>query len=263
MRFWFRFAFPVLAALLGAALAGCAPGQGQTDDEKEPHFVLGQSRVNAMDYQGAVEAFEESLEANPHSAAAHLQLGCLYEDKVPDPAAAIYHYECYLKLDPNAGNADAIKQRIVGCKRQLAADLYGMPSSSAAQEQLEKLVEQNQELQQRVNQLQDAVKQWSDYYASQLAARSNTPPASSAPQPNTGPPPGELSAPSPATPNPAQAIPPPSKPVRPRTHTVVAGDTAVGIARKYGVKLSALEEANPDMNPARIRVGQVLNLPPP
>ncbi len=37
----------------------------------------------------------------------------------------------------------------------------------------------------------------------------------------------------------------------------------IGIARKYGVKLSALEEANPDMNPARIRVGQVLNLPPP
>jgi nucleoid-associated protein YgaU len=29
------------------------------------------------------------------------------------------------------------------------------------------------------------------------------------------------------------------------------------------VKLSALQAANPDMNPSRIRVGQVLNIPPP
>jgi LysM repeat protein len=43
----------------------------------------------------------------------------------------------------------------------------------------------------------------------------------------------------------------------------VAGETAAGIARKAGVKLSDLEAANPGMNPARIRAGQVLNLPPP
>jgi LysM repeat protein len=43
----------------------------------------------------------------------------------------------------------------------------------------------------------------------------------------------------------------------------VAGETAAGIARKAGVKLSALEKANPGVNLARIRVGQVLNLPPP
>ena len=107
MRFWIRFAFCALAVLLGVVLGGCAPGQGQTDEEKEPHFVLGQSRVNAMDYPGAIEAFEQSLEANPQSAAAHFELGWLYEEKVSDPAAAIYHYERYLKLNPNAGNADA------------------------------------------------------------------------------------------------------------------------------------------------------------
>ena len=113
MRFWIRFAFCLPAVLLGVALGGCAPGQGQADDEKEPHFVLGQSKVNAMDYQGAVDAFEESLEANPRSAAAHFELGWLYEEKVPDPAAAIYHYQQYLKLEPNAENADLINQRII------------------------------------------------------------------------------------------------------------------------------------------------------
>src|ERR1039457_1295560 len=148
MRFWFRFAPCALAVLFGAALGGCAPGQGQTDEEKEPHFGLGQSRVNAMDYPGAIDAFAESLDANPRSAAAHYQLGMLYEEKMSDPAAAIYHYKRYLKLNPNASNADNIKQRIEGCKKQLAADEMGLPSTSTAQQQLEKLADQNRVLQQ-------------------------------------------------------------------------------------------------------------------
>jgi LysM repeat protein len=263
MRFWIRFAFCALAVLFGAALGGCAPGQGQTDEEKEPHFVLGQSRVNAMDYPSAIDAFEESLESNPRSAAAHFELGWLYEEKASDPAAAIYHYKQYLKLNPNAGNADLIKQRIGTCKRQLAADVMGLPSSSAAQQQLEKLADQNRVLQQQVDQLQDAVKQRDAYYASQSAARSNSAPQNnSIAQQTASPGAGNISAQT-TTPGQAQTKPAPPKTARPRTHTVVAGETAVGIARKFRLKLSALEAANPGMNPGRIRAGQVLNLPPP
>ena len=122
----------------GVALNGCSSSdQSQLDEEKEPHFVLGKGRVNAMDYQGAIEAFEQSLEANPHSAAAHFELGWLYDEKAPDPAAAIYHYEQYLKLYPNAENAEVIRQRIDGCKQQLAKDMLTLPSAPAAQQQLE------------------------------------------------------------------------------------------------------------------------------
>jgi len=264
MRFWIRFAFCALAAWLGGALTGCTPGQGQTDEEKEPHFVLGQGRVNAMDYPGAIDAFEESLEANPRSAAAHFELGWLNEEKASDPAAAIYHYKRYLKLNPNAGNADVIKQRIDTCKQQLAADVLGLPSTSAAQQQLEKLAGQNRELQQQVNQLQETVKQWNAYYASQMAVRSNAPPQNNfvAP-PNPGPEPDGLSAQPTVTPGGTQVKPAPLKAARPRSHTVVAGETAAAIARKFGIKLSALGAANPSVNLARIRAGQVLNLPPP
>ena len=265
MRFCIRFGFCALAVLLGIALGGCTPGQGQADEEKEPHFVLGQSRVNAMDYPGAIEAFEESLEASPQSAAAHYQLAMLYENQVPDPAAAIYHYRQYLKLNPNAGNADVIRKHVDACKQQLAADVLGLPSTSAAQQQLEKLAAQNRELQQQVDQLQETVKQWNAYYASQLAAQSNSQPQNNYPaQPNTGTSPDVVSAQPAPTPAVTQSKPAPQpKPARPRTHTVAAGETAAGIARKFGVKLSALETANPDMDPRRIRVGQVLNLPPP
>ncbi len=48
-----------------------------------------------------------------------------------------------------------------------------------------------------------------------------------------------------------------------RTHTVAAGETAMAITRKFGIKLSALQAANPGANLSRLRPGQVLNLPSP
>src|SRR5690242_14130775 len=99
------------------ALGGCLPpGQSQLDEEREPHFVLGKSRVNAMDYKGAVEAFEKALEVNPRSSSAHLELGLLYEKDDTDCAAAIYHFNRFLELRPHAENAEVIKQHILACK---------------------------------------------------------------------------------------------------------------------------------------------------
>ena len=40
-------------------------------------------------------------------------------------------------------------------------------------------------------------------------------------------------------------------------------DAAIGVARKAGVSLTALQAANPGVTPKKLRVGQVLNLPAP
>jgi tetratricopeptide (TPR) repeat protein len=260
MSFRFRFVFFICAVLLSAALSSCSPDQNSSDEEKEPHFVLGQSRINAMDYQGAIEAFEESLEVNPHSAQAHYQLAMLYDTKVPDPAAAIYHYEQYLKFDPNAPNASIIRQRIEACKQQLAADVLALPASSATQQQLENLIEQNR-------QLQDEVNKWRAYYASQMsnAVPQNVSILSSTPTPT--PIANSVMRNSPEQNNSVQtsretvthsttAIVP-----RSRTITVASGETAMAICRKHDIKLNALEAANPGINLSKLRVGQVLNLP--
>ena len=263
MSFWIRLASSACVVLLGVALNGCTPsGRSPLSEEKEPHFVQGKGRVNAMDFQGAIEAFEQSLEANPHSAAAHFELGWLYDEKASDPAAAIFHYQQYLKLNPNADNADVIKQRIYRCKQQLAADVLPLPSAPAAQQQLEKLSEQNR-------QLQDEVGKWRAYYASQLAAAktNSTPtPVYSAPQPTVNPTPiqsGQNASTPPAGANTGRPTNPKPTAAAPRTHTVVTGETAMGITRKYGVKLGALQAANPGVNLSRIHTGQVLNLPAP
>src|SRR6185437_11881310 len=104
MSFLGRFSLCLLAALTLISVNGCLPSDSsQVDDEKEPHYVLGKNRVNSLDYPGAIEAFSEALEVNPHSAAAHFQLACLFDTSPQsDPAAAIYHYQEYLRLNPNA-----------------------------------------------------------------------------------------------------------------------------------------------------------------
>ena len=263
MSFWFRLVGGVCVVWLAVALSGCTPsGRSQLSEEKEPHFVLGKSRVNAMDFQGAIEAFEQSLEANPHSATAHFELGWLYDEKTSDPAAAVYHYQEYLKLNPNADNADVIKQRIYRCKQQLAADVLPLPSAPAAQQQLEKLSEQNR-------QLQDETGKWRAYYASQLAAAktNSTPtPVYREPQPTVNPTPiqsGQNISTTPAGANTGRPTNPKPTAAVPRTHTVVAGETAMGITRKFSVKVGALQAANPGVNLSRIHTGQTLNLPSP
>ena len=57
-----------------------------------------------------------------------------------------------------------------------------------------------------------------------------------------------------------QAQPQP-EPAAPATYKVVAGDTLWGIARKLGVKSSALASLNGINNANFIRVGQVLKVP--
>jgi LysM repeat protein len=267
-----------LAVLL--ALNGCSPmDSSQTNEEKEPHFVLGNSRFNEMDFSGAVEAFEESLEVNPHSAQAHYRLAQIFDSKVPDPAAAIYHYQEYLKLSADVNNRDVIEQRIESCKQQLAADVLQLPSAPAVQRQLDALIQQNRQLQAQVDQLNGIIRQWSAYCASlQTAARGNpaNPAAVSALPAASGisSTPDDISAQSsaPAQPQPqpqlqSRATPAPlAKPApaktEKRTHIVSRGETLASIARKAGVSLAALRAANPELNPKKLRVGEPLNLPP-
>ena len=300
----------VLLLLSGLALSGCPPSvQSQLDEEKEPHFLAGMSRINTMDYQGAIQSFEKALTVNPKSASAHFELGWLFDQKESDPAAAIYHYEHYLKLRPEAEKAEFVKQHIFACKQELARTVSLAPITEKQQRDLEKLVEDNKRLVERNKQLTEELGKWRVYYAAQSQSanppvRSN-PPVAAASTAATGQsdlasrkgmtgPTNVVSQPDTVTRNlaaassgtgapPVQAVPGagstarpaaslgysssnsasvgPSKAAAARTHTVKPRETLGTIARQYGVKLEALETANPGVNPRRIRPGQVLKLP--
>lgn len=246
----------VFASLLWVSLSGCfSSGSSQLDEEKEPHFMLGKSRETAMDYEGAIEAFEKAAEVNPQSASAHLELGLLYERNDTDDAAAIYHFQKFLKLRPNSDNAEVIKQHILGCKQVLARAISLGPISQSQQRELEKLAEENK-------MLRDEVERWRAYYkdhsvlppttanlSSNAVAPVSSNDSTSAPHENA------VEAPrSPSSANtPTQAA---------RSYKVQSGDTMSSIARKHSVKLEALMSANPGVEPKKLRVGQMLNVPP-
>lgn len=246
-------------------LPGCGPvSLSQSDEQKEPHFLAGKSRFSTMDYEGAIECFEKALQVNPQSASAHLELGCLYDQKESDPAAAIYHYNHYLKLCPNAGNADLIKQHILTCKQELARTVSLAPINEKVQHEFEQLTEDNKRLIEENKKLQDDLTQWTAYARSlqALTNRSYTTPVSSRMVQSAdpvSPAASGLSASSPSTANHPAA----TTVVSGHTHTVKLGETPTLIARMYGIKLGVLMAANPGLNPKRLHVGQALSIPIP
>jgi serine-type D-Ala-D-Ala carboxypeptidase/endopeptidase (penicillin-binding protein 4) len=63
---------------------------------------------------------------------------------------------------------------------------------------------------------------------------------------------------------PAEAAPPPARDAdqaEGRTYTIRSGDTLDAIARRHGTTVAAIEQANPGIQPRRIRPGQTIRLP--
>ena len=254
--------------MVGLALvcAGCLEEPGSDQDElKDPHVVQGKNLAKSLDFQGAVDAYGKALEVNPANAAAHFELFWLHEQKVLDYSAAIYHGERYLKLRPNASNAELVRQRILGCKQELVKSLPISPIAPALQRDFERHSNENRLMRQRIEQL-----------TQQVAFLSTN--RAYAPQPATNPSPGSVSNPSfeppriPATPaSTVRSVPgsiirsmsvPSGNPARPyKLHTVQSGETLAKIARKYNVRLPTLMNANPNLDPRRVRAGQTVNIP--
>ena len=251
---WCGWVTLLLASLM---VSGCWPSpQGQSEEEKETHFLEGRSRVNAMDYQGAVESFERALESNSQSASAHFELGWLLDQKQPDPAAAIYHYEKYLKLRPGAHDAENVKERILACKQELARTVSLGPISEKQQRDLEKLAEENKRLTEQNKQLTEDLAKWRAYAEGRPPAQSNGAGAAPAVRTSGLEEPGAITSSNAPTAGHTGALA-----TAARTHVVKPGETLTMIARKCGVKVEALMAANPRVEARRLRPGQTLNVP--
>jgi LysM repeat protein len=253
-------------ALLCVWWSACSfSSESSADEEKAPDYLAGRSRKAALNYTGAIESFEKALEANPRSAAAHLELGLIYYQNVATNWAwAIYHFEKYLELRPKADNADLIRQNIDYCKLALAREVPYTPNNDLVRKEVERMVRENADLRQQVEQLK-----------SQLTLRVVTP-TNSATAPSfansssQGPRASAQVASNPSVQY-AQAVdrqsaqPPAGESAPPagsaKTHVVESGDTPYSIARNYGVKLASLLNANPGVDPKRLRPGQALVIP--
>lgn len=229
--------------LLMSCTGGCFQAGHHPDEETDAHFQKGRGLADSQDFAGAAQEFEKALEDNPHSAAAHFELGWIYDTKLKDYAAAIYHYERNLLFQPDSKRADLVKERIRGCKQELANIEFPLPATRNLQRDVDRLNAENTLLKKQLDALKSelasnavALRQASEQVRYAAAAAVVTRPESGV-------------AAETATPS------------RPRVHIVKSHETISSIASEYGLKASALLAANPQTNPRRLRVGQSLNLP--
>lgn len=203
-----------------------------------------------MDYAGAVESFEKSLQQNPRSVLAHFELGLVYEQHLGDYAAALYHYGKALKLRPAGYPAETIHQRIPACRQELLkADSLALVSHPSALREMEKLREENQELRRQIGELKAA-----------LASTSFGLPASSlATQPESGATNRSVTTTGAPAAGPSNANP--SGTERVRFHVVKAGETLASISRTQNIRMDALLAANPGLDPKRLKIGQTVKVP--
>lgn len=249
-----RQATRCLILILLLSFSGCdSGGNASVDEQKDPHYLNGRSRVAAQDYKGAIEEFEKALEANPRSASAHFELAWLNEEHLKDYAAAIYHYEQHLRLRPNSEYAERAKDRIRSCKMDLVKNEVLAPVSQGIQRDLERLSAENLLLKRQIEALQTQLAERDAAAATQNVRYPAPEPAPSA-QPRAR----VADAGTRAETEPSNSGSP-----RARSHVVKSGETIISIAAKYGVKLNVMLAANPDVDPRRLQVGQKLNVPSP
>jgi tetratricopeptide (TPR) repeat protein len=199
-----------------------------------------------MDYAGAIDSFQKALESNPQSASAHFELAWLYDQKEADPAAAIYHYSRYLALRPEGEDVEMVKTRVLACKQELARTVSLGPITQNWQKEFDQLAEENKKL-------RDELERWRAY-ATQLQALTGH--VSQVASPVGAASVGGRQA------GPVGTASTASRTAASRTHTVRAGETMTTIARKYSVNVNSLQSANPRVDPRRLKVGQVLSIPP-
>lgn len=220
----------VLTALLAG---GCGRNAQLLDRMEERDPLLKRARLlkSRQDIPGAIAAYHKALERKPNLARAHLEVGFLYDGQ-QDYLRAIYHYQRYLELRPDADKKSMVEDMIRHAIMGFAASLPEQPSGAIAEIAM---------LRREVEALRARL--------AETATPRGTPTAAA---------PAEASKPAPPQPEPARP------PVT--TYVVQPGDTLSRIAGKvYGdpAKWNLVYDANRNTlsSPESIKVGQTLIIP--
>lgn len=236
----------LVAGAMLVTLAGCGIDSARDQrDERDPLLRRAQSRKNANDVEGAIEAYQRALDKKPQLALAHLQLGILFDQNREDYVRAIYHYERYLEMRPQSEKAELVRDLAGQARIDFAASLPDKPSEAIRAIAL--LKEENAALRDQVDRLTDA-----------RASRPS--PVVATPQPAAVAAQSVRSAPPPVV---ASAVPSPAA----STYVVKSGDTLSKISGKmYGdsKKWQKIYDANRSAlpgGPGSVKVGQTLIIP--
>lgn len=149
-------ALAILSGVLMLGLAGCSPANKRSgqEDEKNPYYQKGKRMLRENNVREAIRFFRQAVDMDPKNAAAHLELGLLYEEKLHDYAFAIYHYRRFLELRPEAERSKYVKQFIDRSNLALAAAVANSPLDAG--DEIARLRQENSNLLAQVEYLQQA-----------------------------------------------------------------------------------------------------------
>lgn len=86
------------------------------------HYNLALTYDESRRYKEALAEYKKALEVAPDDPDIHYNLGVLYDERLYDNKRAIEHYRAYLKLRPNAQDADEVVYWITKAEEELKFD---------------------------------------------------------------------------------------------------------------------------------------------
>ncbi len=255
------FAYIFSIVFVFVVLVGCAPsGVEVVSETDEKQYQLGQDYKNQGRMEEALSAFERVIDARRDAPESHLEAGYIYLRTLKDPINAIYHFNRYLRLQPQSPQAKQVYQLVETAQKEFARQLPAQPYEGELDridlmDLVKTLKQENDSLKRelmaasaRVEQLENVVGQARRPLQTQVPAQ----PVRIQPSAQT--PPGTAVAPMPSPSN------------APRNYTVQSGDTLSAISKRfYGTPSRWIDiyQANRDRlsSESALRVGQEIRIP--
>src|SRR5262245_46850423 len=118
-----RFGHALMSLLLILCMTGCDYFErtSKVSEETEAHYIDGVTANKVKDYAGASSHFENALNVNPNSGAAHRELALLYDNFRNRHLRALYHYERFCELRTNEVT-QLIRDRMFHCRVMVVRD---------------------------------------------------------------------------------------------------------------------------------------------
>jgi len=112
-----RFAAALAVALL---LTGC---DQLFQNHARRSLETAEKKYADGDYQDAVQYYEDALDGTAATAEVHYKLALLFDDKLKNPLAAVYHFQRYLDLKPSGPHVKEARNFIQEDQLKLVATL--------------------------------------------------------------------------------------------------------------------------------------------
>ena len=127
----FKTIFLLLLAVSSAGLTGCdMAGNRDEREDRDPQIRKARERRAARDFDGAIELYNRALERKPDLARAHLELGLVFDQEKNDDLRALYHYQRYLEMRPDAEKRELVEKLIQHARISFAASLPDRPAEA-------------------------------------------------------------------------------------------------------------------------------------